>query len=167
MLRIKNNILRILCKVGVLCVIWAFFMAVIPVSCDYLPWRSADATFNNQLYRLVTNLGWIDISSSADNWDGNAIPVRIFKNSKVHLFSAETNGASISYRIGYNKPTGMFTRQPVSVYIGLIRTNAVSTLIVNGVSEEVSERLQRIFAARTNSMAHVEYPVGTTSKIIF
>lgn len=158
MLNIRKNIFRHLVLVSIPIVLWAFLMAVIPISCDYSPWRSNSSTLNNKLYLLVTNLGWIDSTPHEDNWDGNIIPTKVFQPQNAHLLLVETNGANISYTIQHNKRTGLFSRQSALVHIGLIRTNGVSLLYVDGVSDDVSERLQRIFAARTNGVVRLKHP---------
>lgn len=160
----RKTVIRNLILVSVPITLWAFLMAVTPVSCDYSPWRAENNNFNNQLYLLVNNLSWIDSGANANLWDGNIIPKKVFQSPNAQLLSVETNGANISYTIHYNKLTGLFSRRPVLVHVKLIRTNELSKLLVDGVSEDISERLQRLIAARTNGVLRFQHPILEVSQ---
>ncbi len=155
---IWNNNVRNLVLLSLPLVLWAFLMAAIPVSCES-PWRSEEVWVENGLQRLVSKLKFLAIDElNTANLYGDHEMHYYFTNMNSRLLSVETNGANISYTIQHNKLTGLFSRRPVLIHVGLIRTNEVSTLFVDGVSEEVSERLQRIFAARTNATVQLRYP---------
>ena len=153
----KNGV-RNLVLISLPLVLWAFLMAVIPVSC-HSPWRSEQRWVENGLQRLVSKFKFLALDDlNSANLYADQVMHYYFTNMNCRLLSVETNGANISYTIQHNKLTRLFTRRPVLIHVGLIRTNGVSTLVVDGVSEEVSERLQRLFATRANAVEQLRYP---------
>ena len=122
----------------------AFIYAVIPATYK-LPWQSEEEWLANGLSRLVMKLKYLangDIES-AEKFDDEIY--YYLTNMHLNLLSVDTNNSVITYTIQHAKRYNVFKRMPEPITIGLVQTNDTNTLLVRGVPEALSNRLQLIF----------------------
>lgn len=143
----RKNACRWLVFIGCSLLLIAFIYAVIPTAYK-LPWQSEKEWLANGLSRLVMKLKYLanGDSESAEKFDDSIC--YYLTNMHLNLLSVETNNSEITYTIQHDKRYNVFKRMPVLITIGLVQTNDTNTLLIRGVPEALSKRLQFIFSQR-------------------
>ena len=140
-----TNICRLLFRTGCTLVLFTFIHAVITTTC-MSPWQAEKEWLANGLHRLVVKLRFLAVGDNerAGMYD-HAIDYYL-NNMNLKLLSVETNHAEITYTIQQSKLCHTLKRVPVLITIGLVQTNDTNTLLLKGVSEPLSRRLQLVFS---------------------